>query len=118
LGTKEDHVLVSYNYILQQYDSIQNYSRFTIDLRYTLEVFVWTGDSPGLFLDLWDDHYNMTVGAGLNESLDSISPWGMVGKIMTFRMPGVNWQINMLIAYLMLIFMGWFIIRSAIPFLG
>ena len=121
LGTKELHTMVSYNFILQQYDEVQNYSRFTLDLRYTFEVFVWTGDSPGLFQDIWGDHYNMTIGAGLNDSLDSISPWGMVGKIMTFRMPGSNWIVNMIIAtpiYLMLIFMGWFIIRSAIPFLG
>lgn len=120
-GMKERHAFVSYSYILSQYDGLTNYSRFTLDLRYTFEVFIWTTGTPGLFVDMWDDKYNMTVGYGLNESMDSISPWGMVGKIMTFRMPGANIFVNMLIAtpiYTMLIFMAWFVIRSAIPFLG
>lgn len=120
-GMKERHAFISYKYILSQFESLTNYSRFSIDLRYQFEVFIWSNDTPGLAVEIWDDEYKMTVGYGLNESMDSISPWGMVGKIMTFRMPGVPGFINILIAapiYTMLIFMGWFIIRSAIPFLG
>lgn len=119
-GTKEKHTMISYREIIDAYSDTNNYSRITIDLRYTFDLFFWSTEWPGLPLDIYADEYNITAAAGMNASLDSLSPWGMVGKIMSFRLPGTPWFIQALIAvpiYMMLVYMAFVIIRSVIPLL-
>ena len=120
-GSKELHTYISYSEILDRYDPLMNYTRIAIDLRYTFEVFIWTDDPTGLEDLLYTDTYNITVGVGLNDTLDSLSPWGMVGKIMTFSLPGTNYVMAAIVAmpiYMMLFYMAFVIIRSCIPLLG
>lgn len=120
-GTKQAVDFISYDEILEQYNNDTEYSRFTLDLRYTFEVFVFTTGTPGLWVDLWNENYNITVGTGVNETLDSLSPWSLLGQIMTFRLPGINPFVNALLAvpiYLMLFYMGFVVVRSVIPLLG
>lgn len=120
-GTKEAHIEVPYLLIEQNYNIYENYSRITIDLRYGFELFFWTNDDNGLPSVIWDGEYNITVGVNLNDTLDSLSPWGMVGKIMTFQLPGTNWVMAALVAapvYMMLFYMAFCIIRSVIPLLS
>lgn len=120
-GTKEKHVRVPYKLIEESYSELENYSRISLDLRYQMEVFIWTNDPTGLPSVLWTGEYNVTVGVGLNETLESLSPWGMVGKIMTFRMPNTPWYVNVMIAtpiMMMLIYTAFCIIRSVIPLLS
>ena len=120
-GLKELHTFIPYTMILDRYDSQNNYSRITINLRYTFEVFVWTTDPIGLEDLLYTDTYNITVGVGLNDTLDSLSPWTMVGQIMTFNIPGTNYMTAAIIAfpiYMMLFYIAFVIIRSCIPLLG
>lgn len=119
-GTKEAHTYVPLRLIEEAYDVMTNYSRITIDLKYTFELFFWIDDYD-LPETLYENNYNITVGTGLNDTLDSLSPWSMVGKIMTGRLPGVNWVVSAVIAgpiYMMLFYMGFVIIRSVIPLLG
>ena len=121
LGLEERHTYLPYTEILSEYDYIENFTRVTIDLRYTLTVFFWTDDPIGLPDLLYTDNYNITVGVGLNDTLDSLSPWGMVGKIMTFNLPGTNYILAAMVAlpvYMMIFYIGFVIIRSCIPLLS
>lgn len=111
---------VSLDTIRNAYDPASNYSKIIVSLRYTVSVFFWVND--GYLPDLLDlNSYNVTAGIGLNDSMTSISPWTMLGKLMTFRMPGANLFTNALIAipiYTVLIYIAFEIIRSCIPLLG
>ena len=121
LGLEEMHTYIPYSQISNEYDSIMNFTRLTIDLRYTFSVFIWTDDPLGLPDMLYTDNYNITVGIGLNETMDSLSPWGMVGKIMTFSLPGTNFVLAAIVAlpiYMMIFYIGFVIIRSCIPLLS
>ena len=120
-GLESSHFYLPYTEIVEQYDDIMNYSRITIDLRYTFSVFFWTEDPLELPTMLYTDNYNITVGLGLNDSLSSLSPWTMVGKIMTFSMPGTNFVLAAAVAlpiYMMIFYIGFVIIRSCIPLLS
>jgi len=120
LGWSEAQRRVSLDEIRYAYDESQNYSMMTVSMRYTFSIFFWSED--GYLPDMLDtNNYNITVGIGLNDSMDSISPWTMLGKLMTFRMPGTNLFTNALIAipiYTVLIYIAFEIIRSCIPLLG
>jgi len=121
LGAEEEHVYIPYSQILDAYDEFMNFTRLTIDLRYTFSVFIWTEDPLGLEDLLYTDNYNITVGLGLNDSLESLSPWTMVSKIMTFRLPGTSPILAAIVAlpiYMMIFYIGFVIIRSCIPFLS
>lgn len=111
---------ISLDTIRNAYDDENNYSCVYIQLRYTFMVVFWS--DVGYLPDLLDtNNYNVSVGISLNDTLESVSPWTMLGKIMSFRMPGTNLFTAALIAvpiYTVLIYMAFAIIRSCIPLLG
>lgn len=111
---------LSLDEITAAYDSVQDYAKIQISLRYSIQVVFWT--NAGILTDYLDtNNYNLSAGANWTDSLDALSPWTMLGKILTFRMPGTNFVTNALIAipiYLTLFYMAFAIIRSVIPLLG
>lgn len=111
---------ISLDAIRNGFDEDNNYTRLTLQLRFTFDIFFYNDDEY-LPDALYNNTYKLSAGASLNDSLDSISPWTMLGKIMSFRMPGTNFVTNALIAvpiYTILIYMAFAIIRSCIPLLG
>ena len=120
LGAEWHTVRVPLDDIRYAYDPAHNYSKITLSMRFTMFVYFWVED--GYLPDALDtNNYNMTVGIGLNDSMDSISPWTMLGKLMTFRVPGMNFVTNALIAipiYTVLLYIAFEIIRSCIPTMG
>ncbi len=111
---------ISLDEIRYAYDDDKNYSRMTLVLRFTFEIFFY--NDTQYFPDILEyNTYSVSVGVGLNDSMDSLSPWSMLGKIMSFRMPGTNFVTNVLIAipiYTALLYIAFAIIRSCIPLLG
>lgn len=119
-GSSRAEGYISLDTITAAYDDDRNYSCIYIQLRYTFMVVFWS--DYGYLPDMLDtNNYNVSVGISLNDTLESVSPWTMLGKIMSFRMPGMNLFTNALIAvpiYTVLIYMAFAIIRSCIPLLG
>ena len=124
LGAERASELLSLDDIESGWDGELNYSMVILDMRYTFKMLIWVDnmtDSEN-FRDRLDNNlYNISVGVSVNDTIDDISPWTMLGKIMTFRMPGTNIVTNALIAipiYTALLYIAFAIIRSVIPLLG
>ena len=115
---------ISLDEIENSWSSDDNTSQIVVELRYTMLVIFWVDNftAEETIRDRLDNNlYNVSVGANATDELDSLSAWTMIGKIMTFRMPGTNIVTNALIAipiYTVLLYMAFAIIRSVIPLLG
>lgn len=124
LGLERSTEYVSYDEIENAWSSDGNHSEVVVELRYTMLVIFWVDNftAEETIRDRLDNNlYNVSVGANATDELDSLSAWTMIGKIMTFRMPGMNLVTNALIAipiYTVLLYMAFAIIRSVIPLLG
>lgn len=124
LGFEVARNYVSLDAINSGWDSTTNYSVLMLELRYTFKVIFWVDNFTATeeFRDRLDNNlYNVSAGANSTDTMYDLSPWTMLGKIMTFRMPGTNLVTNALIAipiYTALLYIAFAIIRSIIPTLG
>ena len=124
LGIERATEFISYDEIENAWSSDDNRSEIVVELRYTMLLIFWVDNLTGeeTIRDRLDNNlYNVSAGANATDEVDSLSAWTMIGKIMTFRMPGTNIVTNALIAipiYTVLLYMAFAIIRSVIPLLG
>ena len=124
LGLESAKELISLDEIENAWSSDDNRSEIVVELRYTMLLIFWVDNlsAEESFRDRLDNNlYNVSAGANSTDVVESLSAWTMIGKIMTFRMPGTNIVTNALIAipiYTVLLYMAFAIIRSVIPLLG
>lgn len=120
LGSKVYREWISFDEILEAYLPDQNFSRIFLAMKYNFEVFFYADEPLELPYWLWYNDFNITVGYCMNSTPDSMNPWTLVGKIMTFSMPGTPWYVNAMIAtpiYMMMFYLGYELIRRCIPLL-
>ena len=100
-NTKHKNAAISYESIGKAFSNQTNYAKLDFTLNTGVSLFVSTG--PGYaFLDaLYWNEFNMSIGFSWNMS-DEIthhnsSPWTLVSQILTFSVPEIGYELNLMI---------------------
>jgi hypothetical protein len=105
--------------ILEERRADTNFSDVDFHLYNYFTARLWTGPGTNLTDGLWNSNFNITLGMSLNSTIGDVSPWGLVGAFLSFRLPNVDPVINLLVAvpvWLALGFLVLTVISRFIPF--
>jgi hypothetical protein len=94
-NTKHKHAAISYESIVERFDLKNNYSKVDFTLNADLHLFVNTGPGYSFPIGLYANEFNMSIGWTWNmtDAVD-VSPWGLVGQILTFSVPNIGDTMN------------------------
>ena len=109
---------ISFETIVEKANFDNNTSEIDFTLNANYILFINTG--PGMLISdgLWMNEFNMSIGWSLNLSAAaSTSPWALVGQIMTFSVPNVNWYVSVLIGVPLDMMIGFIIIAIITRFI-
>jgi len=93
------------------YTTDGNWSIVPISLQHHYEVYFASAPGTNFTTMLWQNRLNVSLAWVWNESdYSNVSPWDLVGQILTFHIPEVDWWLTAMIAVPIYIAIGFMIL--------
>jgi hypothetical protein len=104
IGNHHREAKIPVDDISDAYNSVTNYSKVYFNLRHLMQLDVTfdntTGSVPYATFDiaLNNNAFNFTLSTPMNVTIGSVTPWSIVDRVLTLRLPDTPWQVSVLLA--------------------